>query len=98
MIFLMGFILFSQVFIVYLLAREEYQLKFLVSLVMSLLIIVPTIVQGWGLLLLATFFMGIILFLVGIIVKRRSYMYLGSIYSLLIVVSTSYLVYLVPEA
>ncbi len=98
MIFLVGFILFSQVFIVFLLAREEYQQKFLVSLVMALLIIVPTIIRGLGLRLLATFFMGIILLFVGILTNKKSYIYLGSLYALLIVISSSYLVYITPEA
>ncbi len=58
----------------------------------------PLIIKIMELRFLAPFFIGVILFLVGILTSKKTYMYLGSIYSLFVVILTSYLIYILPEA
>ncbi len=86
-----------QLFILYLLVKEEYEFKFMISLIAAVLIALPIFLRDMGLRFLATFLLGIILFSVGILIRKKSYMYLGSICSLLIVISTSYWMYLLPS-
>lgn len=91
---LISFFLILQLFILYLLSKEEYEFKFTISVITAVLMIIPILLRDNGLRPLATFLMGIILFSVGILIKKKSYMYLGSICTLLVVISTSYWMYL----
>lgn len=86
-------ILILQVFILYLLSKEEYKFKLFIALSMAVLMLVPIVLGGWTMRLLDTFLMGILLLLVGVMNKKRSYVYLGSLFSLMMVISSSYFVY-----
>ncbi|WP_125761360.1 hypothetical protein [Companilactobacillus hulinensis] len=86
-------ILILQVFILYLLSKEEYKFKLFIALSMAVLMLVPIVLGGWTMRLLDTFLMGILLLLVGVMNNKKSYVYLGSLFSLMMVISSSYFVY-----